>query len=128
MISRNYLPRENEARLEWLHNFLTKFPEYHERYDFSEIETASILRETKAFIDFLKEAENTFQDKEGYDKVKSQYDNTPVPAWLRRRLARTIQRIKTHPDFHEETGRALSLYAPETSMEASQVIYDRYDF
>lgn len=126
MKNNNYLPKENKAKLEWLKQFSDKLPQYGQTFEFSEIELASIIKETEVFMAYLQ-ADNVFNHEVDYDRIRNSEEPFQIPAWLHRRLARTISRIKNHPNYQSEMGKDLNLYVVEEDLVADATAIDRYN-
>lgn len=118
----NYLPPNDQEKLDWLNNFAKKLPFYASALGLSIEEIQTIGRDAKQFELFVRQnyptenknlgeykrivLEQQIADKSRVLTVGSQ--GAP-PTWIFRKLSNTVMKIKTHPGFNSIIGKELGI-------------------
>jgi hypothetical protein len=128
-----YLPRGKKERRKWLNNFNTQLAEHGIGLGITPAEIAAVQNDAKAVNYMLDNLEIFNAEKEErtrytnllFDgRIGSPLGDLPglpalppppaaVPPGVFKRIAKMVQRIKSHPNYNEALGKNLGIIGPE---------------
>jgi len=137
MAAGNYLPDRDSEKVIWLNNFNSKFSGYATLLGFTSEDVGQINDDTAMFAYCVGQVAFFKTEKQEVVKYKNLVSNgaigTPtgdfpslppipappdvVPAGVFKRLAKTVQRIKNHPQYTEAIGKDLGIIGAEDTFD-----------
>jgi len=129
-----YLPKSDEERVPWLHNFATKLPNYAAKYNITPEEIMDMQNSASYFDAFVKyrNQSGNFQNSltNHRDVISNGLSNgatlqalqppvmmlpEPPPPGIFKRARALVSRIKAHVNYTEADGRDLGIIGAEQS-------------
>lgn len=116
-----FMPKDDKAKAAWMKNFADKCNKHSKTLGLSTMEIASISKDAAMYtylIDlveiFKSMAKRRMENKEAGEDVNSSEPKIPsasttLAIGIFKRLYKTVEKIKEHPNYNQEIGRDLNI-------------------